>query len=136
MYGGKRGVVRWFSGGVVRFFLVLLVFILGGCGGSSEAAMFRANLQRTGVYGESKRDIVNKLKWKFKTGYWITSSPAVYKGGVYFGSDDTYLYALDAETGELKWKFETWRQIESSPAVYKGVVYFGSWDGYFYALGE
>jgi len=59
-----------------------------------EVAMFRANLQRTGVYGGSKRDIVNKLKWKFKTEAWIQSSPAVYKGGVYFGDGDGYFYAL------------------------------------------
>ena len=37
------------------------------------------------------------LKWKFKTGKGVTSSPAVVDGVVYFGSDDNHLYAVDIE---------------------------------------
>ena len=36
------------------------------------------------------------LKWKFKTGDVVYSSPAVVDGVVYFGSDDNHLYAFDA----------------------------------------
>ena len=33
-------------------------------------------------------------KWKFKTGGEIESSPAISDGVVYFGSFDSYLYAV------------------------------------------
>ncbi len=62
------------------------------------------------------------------------SSPAVAGGLVYFGSNDTYLYALDAGSGALKWKFQTGNYVTSSPAVSDGVIYFGSCDYYIYAL--
>ena len=55
-------------------------------------------------------------------------------GIVYFGSIDSYLYALDIKTGKEKWKFKTGDWISSSPAVANGIVYFGSSDGYLYAV--
>ena len=62
------------------------------------------------------------------------SSPAVSNGTVYFGSGDTYVYALDAATGKLKWKFKTGDVVHSSPAISGATLYVGSWDSYFYAL--
>jgi hypothetical protein len=53
---------------------------------------------------------------------------------VYFGSVDTYVYAVDAATGKEKWKFETDRWITSSPAVAEGIVYIGSLDSRLYAV--
>ena len=72
---------------------------------------------------------------KYETGDGIYSSPAVGADGtVYFGSDDTYLYALNAD-GSLKWKYATGGWISSSPAVgADGTVYIGSGDSYLYAL--
>jgi len=36
-----------------------------------------------------------KLKWKFQTGYDISSSPAIGQDGtIYVGSSDRYLYAI------------------------------------------
>lgn len=98
------------------------------------------------------------LKWQFQTGYerrfqakaihgnrpneqtipdawdFFTSSPAVFKGRVYFGSGDGNVYALDAQTGTLKWKFQTGDVVHSSPALADDTVYVGSWDSYLYAL--
>ncbi len=62
------------------------------------------------------------------------SSPVVWNGGVYFGSGDGNIYALDALTGSLKWKFHTGDVVHSSPAIAEGILYIGSWDSYFYAL--
>ena len=64
----------------------------------------------------------------------IHSSPVVMDGIVYFGSQDRYLYAVDADTGTKLWDFPTNGFVESSPAVVDGVVYFGSNDSNFYAL--
>jgi outer membrane protein assembly factor BamB len=99
-----------------------------------------------------------QLKWKFETGGerryagrhlhgllpagetmpdpwdYFLSSPAVWNGGVYFGSGDGNVYALDAASGVLKWKFKTGDVVHSSPAISGGALYIGSWDTYLYAL--
>ena len=74
------------------------------------------------------------LKWKFKTGSCISSSPVVSDDVVYYGSWDNHLYAADSKTGEEKWKFEIGGWVMSSPAVSDGMVYFGSNDKHLYAL--
>jgi outer membrane protein assembly factor BamB len=53
---------------------------------------------------------------------------------VYVGSNDNYLYALDAVTGALIWKAATGGAINSSPTLAGGVVYVGSEDSYVYAF--
>ena len=74
------------------------------------------------------------FKWKFKTENWVSSSPAVANGVVYFGSWDRNLYAVDINTGQEKWKFKANGSISSSPAVVDGVVYFGSNGRILYAV--
>ena len=74
------------------------------------------------------------LKWKFKTGGSIDSSPAVVDGVVYFGSADNYLYAVDSKSGKEKWKFKTGGKIYSSPVVSDSLIYFSSDDYYLYAV--
>ncbi len=56
--------------------------------GSTDAgsAMFRSNLERTGVYASGGPSQLNELVWKFKTGGQVFSSPAISDGVVYFGS--------------------------------------------------
>ncbi len=53
---------------------------------------------------------------------------------MYVGSEDHYVYALDAQTGERLWRYETGGYVFASPAVADGVVYVGSVDDYLYAL--
>ncbi len=62
------------------------------------------------------------------------SSPTVVDGTVYFGSNDSNLYAVDAETGEQEWAFQTGAMVKTSPTVVGGVVYVGSNDSNLYAL--
>src|SRR6266566_9638104 len=100
-------------------------------------SMFRANLERTGVYKTQSIQRLHGVEWKFKTEHVIEawfSSPTVSGDTVYFGSDDSYLYALNALTGELRWKFKTGDVVYSSPAVADGTVYVGSHDSYLYAV--
>jgi eukaryotic-like serine/threonine-protein kinase len=96
--------------------------------------MFRGNPAHTGVYATEGPRQLKGVKWVFKTGGYVISSPAVADGIVYIGSDDKNLYAIDAATGAEKWRFATGQPIRSSPAVVDSTVYFGSYDGYFYAL--
>ena len=102
------------------------------------------------------------LKWKFKTGgeHWsgeislwgmkpadmymedlwdfFLSSPVINPDkknpGVFFGSSDGNVYALNAFTGELKWKFKTDGSIHCSPTLYKNNLYIGGWDANLYAI--
>ena len=62
------------------------------------------------------------------------SSPVVDKDRVYFGCGDSYMYALNANTGELAWKHKTGNVVHSSPAISNGTVYCGSYDSKLYAL--
>ena len=72
--------------------------------------------------------------WRFETGGWVVNAPAVANGVVFAGSDDNFVYALDAGTGDMLWRFETGDVIRSSPTVTGGAVYVGSNDNYVYAL--
>lgn len=75
------------------------------------------------------------VKWRFKTGGGVSSSPAVAADGtVYVGSKDGHLYAINPQ-GTLKWRYRTGSWVYSSPAVgAHGTIYVGSLDGCVYAL--
>ena len=62
------------------------------------------------------------------------SSPVLWNGGVFFGSGDGNIYALNAASGALTWKFKTGDVVHASPAIAGGRLFVGSWDSYFYAL--
>jgi len=74
------------------------------------------------------------LKWKFKTEDYV-SSPILNEGILYFGSDDSFLYALDIKTGKEKWKVEvgSYNSVKS-PISSQSTVYFGASDYFLYAL--
>lgn len=97
-----------------------------------------------------------KELWRFRGvsatgGGPVSSSPAVVGGVVYFGVyvdnlsnqysqtlDQTYLFAVDASSGELLWKRESGGAGccgvgSSTPAVVGGVAYYGSY-GHLYAF--
>ena len=94
-----------------------------------EWSMYRHDLQRTGT---STSPVSNgNLLWRFNTGDKIRSSPAIANGVVYQGTNDGYIYALNATTGSVIWQYAASSSgVESSPAVVDGVVYVGYlWDG-------
>ena len=96
--------------------------------------MFRGGPEHSGIYDATGVPTFSAVKWKVRTGGRVMSSPVVAGGTLYVGSNDSNLYAIDAESGTQKWKFKTASRVTSSPAVAKGTVYFGSWDGNFYAV--
>jgi outer membrane protein assembly factor BamB len=77
------------------------------------------------------------LKWKYKTGGNVRSSPVIdSEGTIYVGSDDYYAYALNPD-GTLKWKYNTRDAVYSSPIVgIDGTVYFASYNAYVYAFNQ
>ncbi len=80
-------------------------------------------------------DNPGKLRWRFRTGNSVRSSPAIAQDRtIYVGSDDGNLYAINPN-GTLGWRFKTGDSIWSSPAIgYDGTVYVGSNDGNLYAI--
>jgi outer membrane protein assembly factor BamB len=123
--------------------VVTAIFVVAGlpfCGGNGGAGRsvptFRGNPARTGVNPGPGVERSPKQFWRFETGGNVLSSPAVVERVVYIGSDDSYVYALDAATGAERWRFhfQTGGNVLSSPAVVGGVLYIGSDDNYVYAL--
>ena len=82
----------------------------------------------------AKGPALSTLKWAFKTGGWVFSSPLLWRGAVYFGSWDGNLYCLDLETGRSKWTFKTADVVRSSPVIGEDILYAGSWDHHLYAI--
>jgi outer membrane protein assembly factor BamB len=82
--------------------------------------------------------------WKFFTEGPVRCAPACWQGKVYAGSDDGYLYCLDAQTGALRWKSRgtpadrpdrrqigngrlvSFWPVRGGPVVVDGVVCFGA----------
>ncbi len=123
----------------MKFFLILnvsflLLFALCTMRKPADSRAFHSDPAHLGIYQAPELDSLGKLNWRFKTEGRIFSSPAVMDGIVYIGSEDSNLYAVNAETGALIWKFKTGGQVSSSPAVYKQTVYFTSYDGHCYAV--
>lgn len=114
--------------------LVVSALLLCPFAFAQDSAMFRGNLQHTGVYAAAGVPQFSRVKWKFATHGKVYSSPAVANGMAFIGSTDHNLYAVDLATGAEKWKFTTESRVTSSPAVSEGVVYFGSMDANFYAV--
>ncbi|MBS1849402.1 MAG: PQQ-binding-like beta-propeller repeat protein [Acidobacteria bacterium] len=92
-------------------------------------ATFHGNNARTGVYDSPGPRQQPSVKWTFKTGGPVVASPAVADGVVYIPSMDTYLYAIDQQTGKEKWRFQSRMPIASSPAIAHGMLYFVSSAG-------
>ncbi|MEW6183575.1 MAG: PQQ-binding-like beta-propeller repeat protein [Bacillota bacterium] len=75
------------------------------------------------------------LKWRYSTGSYVESSPAIAADGtIYIASRDYYLYAINPD-GTLKWRYLTGDCVDSSPAIAAdGTIYVGSNDKYLYAI--
>ena len=84
------------------------------------------------------------VQWKFYSDGPVRFAPAVWKGKVYFGSDDGWLYCLALQDGKLVWKSrvapddrpERWHlgnnrlisfwPVRGGPALADGTVYAGA----------
>ena len=63
---------------------------------------------------------------------YVRTSPAIGPyGNIYIGSNDSYFYSLDGETGEKRWGFGPHYTMDPSPVIgIDGTVYYSvfSWD--------
>ena len=100
--------------------------------GSDSWSMWRNDSANSGT-GQSGPTELN-LRWNFKTGGGVGSTPIIVEGRVYVGSQDKNIYCIDARDGRRLWNFTTGARIKSSPAVVDGKVYVGPDDGYVYCL--
>ena len=99
-----------------------------------QGRVYRGNLRRDGRFEVPGVRELKGLKWRFKTGGPVKSSPVVVDGVAYVGSLDGNVYAVDAETGREVWRFGTGRPVTGSAAVVAGTVYIAGEDGCVYAL--
>ncbi|MBL9214415.1 MAG: PQQ-like beta-propeller repeat protein, partial [Opitutaceae bacterium] len=72
--------------------------------------------------------------WRFAAGAKISASPALHDGGLFFGSWDQQIYALDAANGRLRWRHATGNAVTTTPACHATTAYAASRDGHLYAL--
>lgn len=100
---------------------------------ATDWPMFRGNPQLTGVT-DAKVPAKPVLKWTFKTGDAVKSSPAVVGGKVYFGSLDASVYAVNLADGKKLWSFVTDGPVESSPLVLDGRLFIGTGNTNVYSL--
>ncbi|HEY0678684.1 MAG TPA: PQQ-binding-like beta-propeller repeat protein [Chitinophagaceae bacterium] len=100
---------------------------------SHSYSQFRGNEAHTGLYNDASPFSSVKLKWAFKTGSAVRSTPLVNGNRIYVGSGDHYLYSLDT-SGTLIWKFKTDAAVHSSPAIHDNTVYFANRKNTLYAV--
>ncbi len=73
--------------------------------------------------------------WRVVGGGSIAGCPAVKDGIAYFGSLDSYVYAVDAKTGKMLWKTKANKAImDSSPLIDGDVLYIASADNRLYSI--
>ena len=132
---------------LILVFTISITILISTCKASNETAsnqksnpvvsaswqIFRGNPALTGI-AQGKLNDSLKLKWRFKTGESIKSSPVVDGGKVYIGSGDGNVYALNLSDGQQVWAFKTEDMVESPPCVLNGSVFVGSSDSYLYAI--
>ena len=100
----------------------------------SNWPMYMYDLNFTGRRPDTILQPPLALIWKFKTGGPVMSSPVIYNGIAYIGSDDGKLYALDAQKWNEKWSFKASASVKNSPTIWNNTVYFSSSDNKVYAL--
>ena len=76
-----------------------------------------------------------QLAWRYSTGAYVYSAPAVGPGPggtptVFIGSYDQSFYAFDARSGRVLWAYHSKGRISGAPSLIGHVVYFSSLDSH------
>lgn len=75
-----------------------------------------------------------RVRWSYRAGSPIESSPIVHDGVDYFGAWNGRLYALDLRSHRLRWTRELGAKITSSASIADGTLYIGDYGGRLWAL--
>lgn len=65
-------------------------------------------------------------KWFFNTSSWVTSTPMVLNGKVYFGDWAGNVFSLNIANGQKNWETSLGEPISSTPTLANGDVYVGA----------
>jgi outer membrane protein assembly factor BamB len=141
--------------------ILALTFVLAACGDDLEKIgptkdfrqteeleeggwpAFRYDPERTGYSPTATTGTEVSELWRMEdintTDYGAAkSSPVVYQGTVYVGSDDGRFVAANADTGEVEWQTtieNTTQGIHGSPSIGPdGLVYVGAYNGEIFAF--
>ena len=77
-----------------------------------------------------------RVRWKFRIGSPIESSPVVIDGVDYFGAWNGNVYALDLERRKLRWVVRGGYKITSSVSLAGGRLFVGDYGGRVWALSR
>jgi len=104
--------------------------VLKALGGAGLAATIGTGVTRAEGKMEQTSTDSGSLIWKFETGGWVTSSPTIVEGTVFFGSrDDEKVYAVSTDDGTEEWQFDAGDFVYSSPNVVNDTVFIGCGGG-------
>jgi outer membrane protein assembly factor BamB len=101
-------------------------------GASKDWSMFLHDAAHTSIGQSGPSNLY--VQWTFETDGPLIGSPVIANGKLYEGSQDGYLYCVNATTGAFLWKFKINDMMRSTPAVVNGKVYIGPDDGNVYCL--
>ncbi len=70
------------------------------------------------------------VRWTYKTGAGISSSPTLSGDTLFVGGNDHRLYAFDVRTGRVRWRFLADNDVMTAPLVVGDVVIVGQGDNF------
>ncbi len=78
---------------------------------------------------------LRKAVKKYSAAYpYVTTSPLIKDGKIYFGTHDKLFFCANIRDGSEIWKFTTHGPMRSSPGYAGGTIVFGDDEGWLYAL--